>query len=160
MDLGTRPAAAPELPVAARGLVKRYRDVPAVDGVDLTMRAGDVYGFLGPNGAGKTTMLRMRLGLVRPDAGSIRLFGRDAAWDVIAALAVHAIVGVLAGVVAWNVHPLVNLAGQPLSGVHALGLTIVAMAIYALPLVAAQPLGLGRVRASAAGRCLGRVHAA
>jgi ABC-2 type transport system ATP-binding protein len=75
-----------ELAVEARGLIKRYRDVPVVDGIDLTVRAGDVYGFLGPNGAGKTTTLRMLLGLVRPDAGSIRLFGRDAAGDVIAAL--------------------------------------------------------------------------
>jgi ABC-2 type transport system ATP-binding protein len=51
--------------------------VTAVDGVDLTVRAGDVYGYLGPNGAGKTTSLRMLLGLIRPDAGSARLFGHD-----------------------------------------------------------------------------------
>jgi ABC-2 type transport system ATP-binding protein len=75
-----------EAPIEARALVKRYRAVPAVDGVDLTVRAGDIYGFLGPNGAGKTTTLRMLLGLVRPDAGSIRLFGRDIADDSIAAL--------------------------------------------------------------------------
>jgi ABC-2 type transport system ATP-binding protein len=80
-----------EAPVEARALVKRYRDVPAVDGVDLTVHAGDIYGFLGPNGAGKTTTLRMLLGLVRPDAGSIRLFGRDAAQDGIAAL--HGVAG-------------------------------------------------------------------
>jgi ABC-2 type transport system ATP-binding protein len=65
------------LPVEARGLVKRYGRVVAVDGVDLTVEAGDVYGYLGPNGAGKTTTLRILLGLVRPDAGSVRLFGRD-----------------------------------------------------------------------------------
>ena len=64
-------------PIAARGLVKRYGDVLAVDRVDLTVRAGDVYGFLGPNGAGKTTTMRMLLGLIRPDAGDVRLFGRD-----------------------------------------------------------------------------------
>jgi ABC-2 type transport system ATP-binding protein len=64
-------------PVEARGLVKRYGDVVAVDGVDLTVEAGDVYGYLGPNGAGKTTSLRMLLGLIRPTAGSARLFGRD-----------------------------------------------------------------------------------
>ena len=64
-------------PIAARGLVKRYGDVLAVDRVDLTVRAGDVYGYLGPNGAGKTTSMRMLLGLIRPDAGSVRLFGRD-----------------------------------------------------------------------------------
>ena len=64
-------------PVVARGLVKRYGDVTAVDGVDLTIERGDVYGYLGPNGAGKTTVLRMLLGLVRPTAGSVRLFGAD-----------------------------------------------------------------------------------
>jgi ABC-2 type transport system ATP-binding protein len=64
-------------PVEARGLVKTYGDVLAVDRVDLTVRAGDVYGYLGPNGAGKTTSLRMLLGLIRPTAGSAKLFGRD-----------------------------------------------------------------------------------
>ncbi|HEX6020870.1 MAG TPA: ABC transporter ATP-binding protein [Solirubrobacter sp.] len=63
--------------IEARGLVKRYGHVTAVDHVDLTVRAGDVYGYLGPNGAGKTTSLRMLLGLIRPDEGSARLFGRD-----------------------------------------------------------------------------------
>jgi ABC-2 type transport system ATP-binding protein len=75
-----------DMPIEARGLLKRYRQVPAVDGIDLTVRAGDIYGFLGPNGAGKTTTLRMLLGLVRPDAGSIRLFGREAIEDPVAAL--------------------------------------------------------------------------
>jgi ABC-2 type transport system ATP-binding protein len=64
-------------PIEARGLVKRYGHITAVDDVDLTVDAGDVYGYLGPNGAGKTTSLRMLLGLIRPDAGSARLFGRD-----------------------------------------------------------------------------------
>jgi ABC-2 type transport system ATP-binding protein len=64
-------------PIEARGLVKRYGRITAVDHVDLTVSAGDVYGYLGPNGAGKTTSLRMLLGLIRPDAGSARLFGRD-----------------------------------------------------------------------------------
>jgi ABC-2 type transport system ATP-binding protein len=64
-------------PVEVRGLVKRYGDLVAVDDVDLTVEAGDVYGYLGPNGAGKTTSLRMMLGLIRPTAGTVRLFGRD-----------------------------------------------------------------------------------
>ena len=64
-------------PIEARGLVKRYGDITAVDHVDLNVGAGDVYGYLGPNGAGKTTSLRMLLGLIRPDEGSARLFGRD-----------------------------------------------------------------------------------
>src|SRR5690349_15934023 len=64
-------------PVEVRGLVKRYGDLAAVDGVDLTVEPGDVYGYLGPNGAGKTTSLRMLLGLIRPTEGSVRLFGRD-----------------------------------------------------------------------------------
>ena len=64
-------------PVEARGLVKRYGDIVAVDHVDLTVEPGDVYGFLGPNGAGKTTTLRMMLGLIRPTEGGVKLFGRD-----------------------------------------------------------------------------------
>ena len=64
-------------PIEARGLVKRYGEVTAVDHVDLTVEAADVYGYLGPNGAGKTTSLRMLLGLIRPDAGTAKLFGRD-----------------------------------------------------------------------------------
>jgi ABC-2 type transport system ATP-binding protein len=64
-------------PVEVRGLVKRYGGLTAVDGVDLTVEVGDVYGYLGPNGAGKTTSLRMMLGLIRPTAGTVALFGRD-----------------------------------------------------------------------------------
>ena len=56
-------------PIEVRGLVKRYGELTAVAGVDLTVNAGDVYGYLGPNGAGKTTSLRMMLGLIRPDRG-------------------------------------------------------------------------------------------
>jgi ABC-2 type transport system ATP-binding protein len=74
-------------PVEVRGLVKSYGARNAVDRVDLTVESGDVYGFLGPNGAGKTTTLRMLLGLIHRDGGSIRLFGRDPADDTIAALA-------------------------------------------------------------------------
>ena len=64
-------------PIEVRGLTKRYGEIVAVDGVDLTIERGDVFGYLGPNGAGKTTSLRMMLGLIRPSAGSVRLFGRD-----------------------------------------------------------------------------------
>jgi ABC-2 type transport system ATP-binding protein len=73
-------------PAEVRGLVKRYGGLAAVDHVDLTVEPGDVYGFLGPNGAGKTTTMRMLLGLIRRDGGSIRLFGRDPADDPIRAL--------------------------------------------------------------------------
>jgi ABC-2 type transport system ATP-binding protein len=65
------------LPLEVRGLVKNYGQLSAVAGVDLTVNAGDVYGYLGPNGAGKTTSLRMMLGLIRPTAGTVRVFGRD-----------------------------------------------------------------------------------
>jgi len=64
-------------PVRARGLVKRYGELVAVDHIDLNVDAGDVYGFLGPNGAGKTTTLRMALGLITPTEGVVELFGRD-----------------------------------------------------------------------------------
>ena len=75
------------LPVEARGLVKRYGAVLAVDRVDLTVERGDVFGYLGPNGAGKTTSLRMLLGLIRPTAGAVSLFGRDPLQDGASALA-------------------------------------------------------------------------
>ena len=61
--------------VVTNGLTKRYGDRLAVDGVSLTVRAGEVYGFLGPNGAGKTTTLRMLLGLVRPTGGEATVLG-------------------------------------------------------------------------------------
>ncbi len=62
-----------------RGLTKRFRNgVTAVQGLDLTVSRGDVFGLLGPNGAGKTTTLRMIMGLVHPTAGSVSLFGEPA----------------------------------------------------------------------------------
>src|SRR5262245_52543957 len=62
--------------VEAVGVTKRYGELIAVDGISLEVAQGEVYGVLGPNGAGKTTFLRMLFGLVRPDAGVLRLFGR------------------------------------------------------------------------------------
>ncbi len=59
------------------GLIKRF-DRPAVDSLDLTVRTGEFYALVGPNGAGKTTTLRMIAGLLRPDAGTIRIGGIDA----------------------------------------------------------------------------------
>jgi ABC-2 type transport system ATP-binding protein len=71
-------------PLEVRGLVKRYGDLTAVAGVDITVETGDVYGYLGPNGAGKTTSLRMMLGLIRPTEGTVRVFGRDPLMSVAA----------------------------------------------------------------------------
>jgi len=76
------PASPPAL--AIRGLRKSFAR-PAVDGLDLTVRAGEFYMLLGPNGAGKTTTLRMVSGLLKPDAGAISVFGIDARSDPIAA---------------------------------------------------------------------------
>jgi ABC-type multidrug transport system ATPase subunit len=67
-----------------RGLAKRF-ERPAVDGLDLTVRTGEFYALLGPNGAGKTTTLRMVVGLLRPDSGSISVLGIDALADPVAA---------------------------------------------------------------------------
>ncbi|GAA1564827.1 MULTISPECIES: ABC transporter ATP-binding protein [Kribbella] len=61
--------------VEVSGLTKRYGDTLAVDGVDLTVLPGEVYGFLGPNGAGKTTTLRILTGLIAPTSGSVRVLG-------------------------------------------------------------------------------------
>lgn len=63
--------------VTVRGLTKRYGTVTAVDALDLTVRRGTVHGFLGPNGAGKSTTMRAILGMIRPDAGSIDVLGRN-----------------------------------------------------------------------------------
>src|SRR5277367_4862148 len=81
----------PPVPLALEihGLVKRF-DRPAVDGLDLAVRAGEFYALLGPNGAGKTTTLRMIAGLLRPDAGTIRVAGIDALADPVAAKRVTA----------------------------------------------------------------------
>ena len=61
----------------ALGVSKRYGDCAALSGVDLVARPGRLHGLLGPNGAGKTTLMRIVLGLVRRDAGTVRLLGRD-----------------------------------------------------------------------------------
>ena len=66
-----------EWAVEAHGLVKTFGDNRAVDGVDLTVRAGAVYGVLGPNGAGKTTTISMLATLLKPDAGEAFIFGHD-----------------------------------------------------------------------------------
>jgi ABC-2 type transport system ATP-binding protein len=63
--------------VEADGLVKAFGDLRAVDGIDLRVATGSVYGVLGPNGAGKTTVISMLATLLRPDAGSARVFGHD-----------------------------------------------------------------------------------
>ena len=62
--------------IATRALTKRYHDVTAVDGLDLDVRRGEIYGFLGRNGAGKTTTIRMLLGLIRPTGGEVTVLGR------------------------------------------------------------------------------------
>ena len=63
--------------IAISGLVKDYGKVRALDGVDLEMRAGEVFGFIGPNGAGKSTTIRILLDLLRPTAGTVRVLGVD-----------------------------------------------------------------------------------
>jgi ABC-2 type transport system ATP-binding protein len=70
--------------LALRGVSKRF-DRPAVDALDLTVYGGEFYALVGPNGAGKTTTLRMVVGLLRPDAGSICIAGIDALSDSVAA---------------------------------------------------------------------------
>src|SRR6202790_2759191 len=74
----------PPLALEIHGLCKRFEH-PAVDHLDLTVRTGELYALLGPNGAGKTTILRMVAGLLRPDAGTIRVFGVDALADPVVA---------------------------------------------------------------------------
>ncbi len=66
-----------ELAIDVRGVVKTYGAVRALDGLDLSVRTGEVHGFLGPNGAGKSTTLRALLGLHRTDSGTLQVLGRD-----------------------------------------------------------------------------------
>ena len=68
-----------DLAVDASGVTKSFGSLRAVDDISIQVGRGEVYGVLGPNGAGKTTFLRMLFGLIRPDAGTIRIFGRT--WD-------------------------------------------------------------------------------
>jgi len=68
-------AAAPLNAIATRALTKRYGDITAVDGLDLAVEQGVLYGFLGPNGAGKTTAIRMALGLIFPTGGAVEVLG-------------------------------------------------------------------------------------
>ena len=68
--------------ISVSGLVKTFGRTRALDGLDLTVRTGEVHGFLGPNGAGKSTTIRLLLGLLRPDAGDVRLLGGDPWRDV------------------------------------------------------------------------------
>ena len=72
-----RSTSAPVWAVEARGLWKRYDEAVAVSGIDLTVAPGSFYGLVGPNGAGKTTSIRMMTGLLRPDAGGVRIEGID-----------------------------------------------------------------------------------
>src|SRR5918995_595770 len=70
--------------ISISGLVKTFGPTRALDGLDLSVRTGEVHGFLGPNGAGKTTTIRILLGLLRPDAGTARLLGGDPWADAVA----------------------------------------------------------------------------
>lgn len=79
MDLGTEAAVAVHHSVEADGLVKRFGQTVAVDGITLRVAEGEFFGFLGPNGAGKSTTIKLLCGLLRPDAGDIRIVGRSLA---------------------------------------------------------------------------------
>ena len=70
--------------VELRGVVKRYGEILAVDNVDLSIKSAEVFGLLGPNGSGKSTSLKMLLGLVQPDSGSVNVLGIDVQKDPVA----------------------------------------------------------------------------
>ena len=71
------PTSAPIPAIETQQLTRRFGDLVAVDGVDLTVEAGQFFGFLGPNGAGKSTTIKMLTGLLQPSGGSIRILGTD-----------------------------------------------------------------------------------
>jgi ABC-2 type transport system ATP-binding protein len=86
------------LAIEASGLEKSFGDTKAVDGVDLAVRTGTVYGVLGPNGAGKTTTIRMLATLLRPDAGEARVLGHDVVKEADAVRSLVSLTGQLASV--------------------------------------------------------------
>jgi ABC-2 type transport system ATP-binding protein len=86
------------LAIEASGLVKTFGDTRAVDGVDLAVRRGAVYGMLGPNGAGKTTTIKMLATLLRPDAGAARVLGHDVVAEADAVRGLVSLTGQLASV--------------------------------------------------------------
>jgi ABC-2 type transport system ATP-binding protein len=86
------------LAIEATGLVKTFGTTRAVDGVDLAVRSGSVYGVLGPNGAGKTTTIRMLATLLRPDAGEARVIGHDIVSEADAVRGAVSLTGQLASV--------------------------------------------------------------
>ena len=95
-----RPCQRPTSPLAieATGLVKSFGETKAVDGVDLAVRSGSVYGVLGPNGAGKTTTIRMLATLLKPDAGEARVLGHDVVTEADAVRSAVSLTGQLASV--------------------------------------------------------------
>ncbi len=86
------------LAIEASGLVKTFGELHAVDGVDLAVPRGSVYGVLGPNGAGKTTTIRMLATLLQPDGGSAQVLGHDVVKDADAVRSVVSLTGQMASV--------------------------------------------------------------
>ncbi len=76
--MSSQPANSTALPLHVQGLVKRFGQVTAVDGITLELPSGECLGLLGPNGAGKSTLIRSIVGRVIPDAGTITVFGAPA----------------------------------------------------------------------------------
>src|SRR4030042_5791699 len=70
--------------VELKGVVKRYNEILAVNQVDLNINTGEIFGLLGPNGSGKSTTMKMLLGLVKPDAGSVTVLGTVVKKDPVA----------------------------------------------------------------------------
>ncbi len=89
-ETSTHPPTSTRTPIApaveVTGVSKRYGALLAVDDVSISVQRGEVHGLLGPNGAGKTTLLRMLFGLIRPDAGSLQIFGRSVTESAVRAL--------------------------------------------------------------------------
>ncbi|MGB3697694.1 MAG: ATP-binding cassette domain-containing protein [Gordonia sp. (in: high G+C Gram-positive bacteria)] len=132
-----------DLAIDARGLVKHFGATRAVNGVDLTVPAGTVYGVLGPNGAGKTTTVSMLATLLKPDAGYGRVFGYDVVDDPIAVRSLIGVTGQYASVdedltAAQNLMLFARLLGM--SKTHARSRTEELLADFALEEAADRPL--------------------
>jgi ABC-2 type transport system ATP-binding protein len=149
----------PALALELRGVVKRYRggDPPALDGVDLDLPAASVLALLGPNGAGKSTLVSLAAGLLRPDAGTVRVLGED---PVARAGAVRRQVGVAPQEI--GVYPQLTVTANLRCFCELYGMRPRAARARAAELLA--PFALGELAGRPAGRLSGgeqrRLHAA
>ena len=144
------------LAVDAVDVTKRYGALTAVDAITLQVAQGEVYGILGPNGAGKTTFMRMLFGLIRPDAGTLEIFGRT--WDEAGTRSLDGVAGFIESPKFYpyltgrqNLAGLARLDGGAPAG--RLGEVLEIVDLAARPIASARSSSSVRTRCPCAGAC-------